>query len=419
MRMNADTLNLAEPPRNGVSPAPSLHSLGRRRIGQVNRAGPESVPAKALVASAASHTAGGRGADGSVGFLDLNGHLCVLPVGTGNQWWHEGELDALVGKPVSELSGADAGWWPEAVAWSKGMGGRVLTIRTRPHGGSVRRGWLELVFCGLRPDGAPTGHRVLVRELSGAAAEAEELRTELARERQRGRARLRLMTMVSHELRNPLTATVCAAEVLRLKLAATGAPDEEVLEYLDTIFGASGRMSRLMDELLLLARLESGQLSFRPAPVSPLGLCRKLRDEVGIAEAADRIVITSAVPDGVCYDLDAALLRHILVNLLSNALKYSPAGRPVSIRIAADAGRLRIAVEDRGIGIPAGDQSRLFEEFFRASNVGNVRGTGVGLSIARECARLHGGRLGFESVPGRGTTFTVELPVRQGAAEPE
>lgn len=409
--MNAATSNSTAPNRLAVIPIASPHSLSRMRIGQGSPVGPEPVPARALGASAAARTAGSDTAGGLAGFLDLDSRLCVLPVGTGNGWWHEGELDELVGRPVSELSGADAGWWSEAVAWSKGLGERVLTIRTRAIGGSVRRGWLELVFCGLRPDGAPTGHRVLVRELSGAAAEAEELRTELARERQRGRARLRLMTMVSHELRNPLTATVCAAEVLRLKLAATGAADEEVLEYLDTIFGASGRMSRLMDELLLLARLESGQLAFRPAPVSPLGLCRKLRDEVGIAEAADRIVITSAVPDGVCYDLDAALLRHILVNLLSNALKYSPAGRPVSIRIAADAGRLRIAVEDRGIGIPAGDQSRLGEEFFRASNVGNVRGTGVGLGIARECARLHGGRLGFESVPGRGTTFTVEVPL--------
>jgi signal transduction histidine kinase len=104
------------------------------------------------------------------------------------------------------------------------------------------------------------------------------------------------------------------------------------------------------------------------------------------------------------------LVRHILMNLLSNALKYSPAGAPVGIRLAADANLLRISVEDRGIGIPPGDQARLFEEFFRASNVGNVRGTGVGLSIARECARLHGGRLSFQSVPGRGTTFIVEIP---------
>lgn len=351
----------------------------------------------------------GRGT-GAAEFIDLDSRLCVLAGAVGDSWEAAVATRPLVGRPVSELEDPNPGWWPEAVAWSRGFRGRLLTVKCCLTRGTLEDEWLELIFCGLRPDGVPDGHRVLVRALSGETAEVELLRRALDRERQRGQARVRLMTMVSHELRNPLTATVCAAEILRMKAVANGAEDGEFLEYVETIFSSSGRMTRLMDELLLLARLESGQLTFQPAWVSPLMLCRKLRDEVGIVEVRDRVTITSALPEDSRFALDPALVRHILMNLLSNALKYSPADAPVEIRIAADAGMLRISVEDRGIGIPPGDQARLFEEFFRASNVGNVRGTGVGLNIAQECARLHGGRLSFLSVPGCGTTFTVEIP---------
>lgn len=344
-------------------------------------------------------------------FIDLDSRLCVLPGAAGDSWEAAVATRPVVGRPVSELEDSAAVWWPEAVAWSRGIRGRLLTVKCRLTRGATEGEWLELTFCGLRPDGVPDGHRVLVRVLSGETAAAEQLRRELEHERRRGQARLRLMTMVSHELRNPVTATVCAAEVLRLKLEANGVADAEVTEYLDTVLSSSGRMSRLMDELLLLARLESGQLNFRPVRISPAELCEKLRDEVGIAESRDRVIVNSAVPAGTQFALDPALVRHILLNLLSNALKYSPAPAPVMIRLAAEAGQLRISVEDRGIGIPPGEQTRLFAEFFRASNVGNIRGTGVGLNIAQECARLHGGRISFVSRPGQGTTFTVALPI--------
>jgi len=109
--------------------------------------------------------------------------------------------------------------------------------------------------------------------------------------------------------------------------------------------------------------------------------------------------------------LDRKLLRQILVNLLSNATKYSPEEEAIDFHLTCCQNRVIFLVRDRGIGIPPEDRSRLFEPFHRASNVGTLQGTGLGLAIVKKCIDLHGGEIGFESDVGRGTTFTVKLPL--------
>jgi len=108
--------------------------------------------------------------------------------------------------------------------------------------------------------------------------------------------------------------------------------------------------------------------------------------------------------------LDEKLVRHILSNLLSNATKYSPAGSDVQLRIDCDEQATQLEVSDRGIGIPAEDQPRLYSTFHRGGNVSNVSGTGLGLAIVKKCVDVHGGHIFFESAAGRGTTFSVWLP---------
>jgi signal transduction histidine kinase len=108
--------------------------------------------------------------------------------------------------------------------------------------------------------------------------------------------------------------------------------------------------------------------------------------------------------------LDEKLVRHTLTNLLTNALKYSPAPAPVDFEVEGSREAVTFLVRDRGIGVPADDQPRLFESFHRARNVGNVEGTGLGLTIVKQCVELHGGTVDFESRAGEGTTFIVCLP---------
>jgi signal transduction histidine kinase len=108
---------------------------------------------------------------------------------------------------------------------------------------------------------------------------------------------------------------------------------------------------------------------------------------------------------------DEAVVRHILTNLLSNAVKYSPAGQPVELTVGRDRAMAEFRITDRGCGIPLADQARIFQAFHRGSNVRQIHGTGLGLLIVRRCVDLHGGEIAFDSVEGKGTTFTVRLPL--------
>jgi signal transduction histidine kinase len=112
-------------------------------------------------------------------------------------------------------------------------------------------------------------------------------------------------------------------------------------------------------------------------------------------------------------EMDERLLHHIIDNLLTNAAKYSAAGKTIRLSIRREGGELLVSVTDQGIGIPEKDQPRLFEGFFRASNVENRLGTGLGLAIVKKAVESHDGQIGFQSTPGQGTRFDVRLPVRE------
>jgi signal transduction histidine kinase len=170
-------------------------------------------------------------------------------------------------------------------------------------------------------------------------------------------------------------------------------------------------MNGLIDQVMLIGRAESDRLEFRPAPADPEALVRNIVRETG--QALDQRCPVQVRVRGTPGSrmLDAKLLAHVLGNLLANAIKYSPAGSPVELEVESRTDSLTFLVIDRGIGIPPEDHARLFESFHRARNVGNVEGTGLGLTIVKQCIELHGGTVDFESVPGKGSVFIVCVPV--------
>jgi signal transduction histidine kinase len=169
-----------------------------------------------------------------------------------------------------------------------------------------------------------------------------------------------------------------------------------------------------MEQVLVLGRADAGKLSFSPAPVDLEALCAKLTDESQSATVRRCPVEIRFEGDLSGALADEPLLRHIFSNLLSNAAKYSPAGSAVDFAVRREHGDALFTVSDRGIGIPAEDQPRIFEAFQRAGNVGEIVGSGLGLLITKRCVELHGGSIGFVSAAGEGTTFTVRLPVFAG-----
>lgn len=251
----------------------------------------------------------------------------------------------------------------------------------------------------------------------------EEIRSAFAKQKELGELKSRFVSMTSHEFRTPLATILSSAELL--EHYAERLPAQERSELLAAIKHAVQRMKRMLDDVLLIGKAEAGRMSFDPEAIELRALCRSTIDETvrataalvaaaggdarSAADTASRVVLD--MPEGELHArVDGRLLRFILGNLLSNGLKYSPAGGPVTLALRAEAGELVFSVSDQGIGIPPEDLPRLFEPFHRARNVGTLPGTGLGLAIVRKAVDLHGGRIEVHSTPGAGTRFVVSLP---------
>jgi PAS domain S-box-containing protein len=255
-------------------------------------------------------------------------------------------------------------------------------------------------------DGEPHIFAASVEIEEQKRAEAE-LRRALGQEQELLRLKSRFVSMVSHEYRTPLGVIQSAAEILDTYFDRLG--PERRRAHLGDIRDAATTMTRLMDEVLFLERSASGRLGCRPAPVEVGPFVTEFLASPGMAESSNRI--RTAVENRLPHAwIEVSLLRLALGNLLGNALKYSPGGEPVDLRVRREADFLVVEVSDRGIGVPEEDRPRLFEPFHRASNVGGIQGSGLGLVIVRRCADLHGGDVSVDSREGGGTCFRLSLP---------
>jgi len=265
--------------------------------------------------------------------------------------------------------------------------------------------------------------RTMVRELNASlekrvaertaelAAAKDDLAQALSQERELHEMKTRFVSLVSHEFRTPLGVTMSAVEVLRHYRDRI--TEEKHMELLEDIHSATLQMSGLMEQVLLLGRAEAGKINWRPTVLNLPEFCAKLVDE-GLSSQNHRCPVNFTVEGDFAEALmDESLVRHIIGNLLSNAVKYSTEGSPVDFRLNREGEQVIFVVQDRGIGIPAVDQTRLFEAFHRASNVGETPGTGLGLLLVKRCVELHHGSLEMQSQEGFGSTFTVRLPLRR------
>ncbi|HEX8310877.1 MAG TPA: PAS domain-containing sensor histidine kinase [Chthoniobacteraceae bacterium] len=258
-------------------------------------------------------------------------------------------------------------------------------------------------------------HRVAQRTIELERANAQlknaeqELLKTLAQEKELSELKSSFVSMVSHEFRTPLAVILSSAELLKNHLERLGPNVRE--EQLTAICSSTKHMSKMIDEVLLLGKVEGGQMRFAPAPIDLRELCVRLVDEMHSATQHRCPIEFDGLAESVPTSGDEALLRHILGNLLSNAVKYSPAGEPVRLEVARDGQNAVLVVADRGVGIPAADLPKIFQAFQRASNVGQIAGTGLGLVIVRRCVDLHGGTIDLQSEVGQGTRVTVRLPL--------
>jgi two-component system phosphate regulon sensor histidine kinase PhoR len=215
---------------------------------------------------------------------------------------------------------------------------------------------------------------------------------------------------VSHELRTPVTVIRGYTEIL---LSEGGDTDSErARRFLEIINNHSERLATLIGDLLALSELESGDLTLELAPFKIQNAVRrswKLLEQQ--AHGKGITVDWQEIEDLPPVMADSGRIEQVLINLLDNAIKYTPEGGAISVSASDSGETLTINVSDTGIGIPPPDQPRIFERFYRVnkSRGGDVPGTGLGLSIVKHIVQLHGGAVSVDSIPGRGSTFAFTL----------
>jgi len=237
------------------------------------------------------------------------------------------------------------------------------------------------------------------------------------RERELGRLKADFVYTVTHEYRTPLSVVLSSAEILERYLDRLSAAERQL--HVREIRVHARRLADLVDEVLFLGRVDAGSVDLDLAPLDLRGICREIAESTVVALGADRTVHLAfeQIPPRVL--LDERLVRHIFTNLVHNALKYSTLDRPVWADVRTQDSEIVIRIRDEGIGIPAADQARLFQSFNRASNVGTISGSGLGLVVVKRCVEMHGGAISFQSTVGQGTEFSVRLPLAVPAARPK
>ena len=227
--------------------------------------------------------------------------------------------------------------------------------------------------------------------------------------------RSQFVSSVSHELKTPLTAIRMFAETLQLDRVDAATRKE----YLDTIVNESERLTRLLNNVLDFSKIEEGRKAYRRETASLASVVRTAARAMAYPLEQHGFVLRVDIDDSLPQpNVDADALEQAILNLLTNAMKYSGSGRTIDLRLARDGRQAVISVRDEGIGIPLADQARIFEKFYRIVTPENSRipGTGLGLTLVDHIVKAHDGSVQVESAPGRGSVFSIRLPLHEDAA---
>ncbi len=269
------------------------------------------------------------------------------------------------------------------------------------------------------------------QELSQALLELqsinEDLKTRMEKEKELSDLKSRFVSMASHEFRTPLGGILTSASLIG---RYAGPKDQDKRErHLGIIKASVKNLTSILNDFLSLDKLEGGKVVCRPSDFNLSAFTTELFEEMRpLAKKGQRLLedyhdwASDEDPgDGISprdVFLDKDMCRNILINLISNAIKYSPEGTEIRLDVGFHSDRVVLTIQDQGIGIPEEDQKHLFGKFFRAKNALTVQGTGLGLNIVKSYLDLMGGSIEFNSREGKGTNFTVTLPKRLTTGEP-
>lgn len=239
----------------------------------------------------------------------------------------------------------------------------------------------------------------------------EDMAKALAKEIELNELKSRFVSMASHEFRTPLSAILSSATLLGKYTESDQQANRD--KHINRIRSNVENLNMILEDFLSLEKLNEGKVDFRPHEL-PLREFMKdcIEETEGILKKGQHIELRNKAGEITIYT-DRYILKNILVNLISNASKYSSEGQPIEMEVELTGRFVHIALRDHGIGIPAKDMNNLFGRFFRASNAGNIQGTGLGLHIVKSYVDLIGGSIRCESKVGQGTTMKLKIPVNK------
>lgn len=251
---------------------------------------------------------------------------------------------------------------------------------------------------------------VFLADVTNHIQTQKELEQVLKKERRLSDMKTVFVNMVSHELRTPLSVIQSSAEILEMLSAESELSSEEVKNYAKGIVDEVTQLKNLMDELLLISRIESDKMKFDPAEIDVIDFVHQLVHTHFTPWKDGRRIFVEARGLEKPVKADTFMLRHILMNVLENAFKYSPNVEAPHLRLFFASDHWSLVCRDFGIGIPDADLPQLGNSFERARNVGEIEGTGLGLVVVRYFIEKHGGNMQFESAEGIGTVVTLTFP---------
>jgi signal transduction histidine kinase len=243
--------------------------------------------------------------------------------------------------------------------------------------------------------------------------QAEAIQANLLSEKEVSEVKLHFLSMMSHEFRTPLSVILASSQLLTQ--GSQRWSEERKQKTFDRIQSSAKLMTKLLTDILTLSRADAGKLDYHPEVLDLEAFCLNLVEEKQLSSAPHVIkFVRSGKPHPV--GMDANLLYSILNNLLDNAIKYSLADQVILLSTHIKAEAVIFQVQDQGMGILMEEQSKIFDLFYRGQNAGAIAGTGLGLAVVKKCVELHQGKISVHSEVGKGTTFTVQIPLTVAAS---
>ncbi len=238
----------------------------------------------------------------------------------------------------------------------------------------------------------------------------EEIKNALSKERDLNELKSRFVSMASHEFRTPLSTILSSASLIGRYTDESAA--EKRGKHINRIKSSVTNLTNILDDFLSLGKLEEGRVDLTLGDSDVVALINEVVDELNVIMKPGQEIKVTVKGDPMPIQSDNRLLKNVIINVTSNAIKYSPPESKIDLKLSYENEKATIHIVDKGIGIPEKDQQHLFTRFFRAGNATNLEGTGLGLNIVKKYLELLKGSISFKSKLNEGTSFTIELPYK-------